>query len=238
MKSAIAIFAIFVPCVKSFANNNAHHQRPNRTPDLESSLTALGSLTSGNLNDGGDRWLSHALLISSFSDGLKPNPEAQDFLMRGLVTGLWKERQGNAENEVAESSLQSPCCGPDLSALKKMEDADAALAGLRENQQSWESLLDNLIEDEKSDEFELRFVYIPTAMYALRSDSNNTPGKQRQRARADGKKRRNEIVQMLSEKLGDEVSVLAVTMDLDDASVKQPEGSDDLSRFPAVCIII
>ena len=36
-------------------------------------------------------------------------------------------------------------------------------------------------------------------MYALRPDSDNTPGKQRQRARADGKKRRTAIINQLQE---------------------------------------
>ena len=183
-------------------------------------------------------WLGEALLVSSFSDGIKPNQDVHDVLMCGLVKQLWKERQELAENEVAESVLQSPCCGPDLDSLTNMEAADAAIAGLDKEQQPWEELLDSLKSDVDSQHVELRFLYIPTAMYALRSDSNNTPGKQRQRARADGKKRRNEIVKLLSEKLGDDVSVLAVTLDLDDASVKQPEGSDDPSRFPTVSSVL
>jgi len=55
---------------------------------------------------------------------------------------------------------------------------------------------------EKTAPLELRLVYIPTAMYALRCDSTNTPGKQRQRARADGKKRRNELVSMVEKLMG------------------------------------
>lgn len=57
---------------------------------------------------------------------------------------------------------------------------------------------------------ELRIVYIPTAMYALRSDSKNTPGKQRQRARADGKKRRNGLVSTVEKLLGDGGELLLV----------------------------
>ena len=52
------------------------------------------------------------------------------------------------------------------------------------------------------------------------------------RARADGKKRRTEISNLLSSQLGDNVNVLAVTLDLDDGSVKQPQGTDDASRYP------
>jgi hypothetical protein len=87
----------------------------------------------------------------------------------------------------------------------------------------------------------LRLVYVPTAMYALRKDSASTPGKQRQRARADAKKRRDEICRLVSdlfsanESNGDvsrcgenaggdlhpwKVSVAAVTLDWDDGSLK------------------
>mmetsp|Transcript_56757 Transcript_56757/g.159363 ORF Transcript_56757/g.159363 Transcript_56757/m.159363 type:complete len:387 (-) Transcript_56757:60-1220(-) len=177
------------------------------------------------------KWLNHGLLLSSFSDGLKPNPEAVDFLMRGLVASLWRERQVAAEAKVTESAVQSPCCGPDLDAITSMEAADASLEDLEEGAVPWKSVLESL--SESCDEpLELRFLYIPTAMYAIRSDSQNTPGKQRQRARADGKSRRNEIVNLLSSQLGDNVSIRAVTLDLDDGSIKQPEGSDDPSKFP------
>ena len=43
----------------------------------------------------------------------------------------------------------------------------------------------------------LRILYIPTAMYALQPKSTNTPGKQRQRARADGKQRRDHIIEYI-----------------------------------------
>ena len=95
----------------------------------------------------------------------------------------------------------------------------------------------------------LRILYIPTAMYALRPDSTSTPGKQRGRNRADGKKRRTEIIRLLAglfeqarlvnsseddadaEKgrctlRGQEEPLLAirtVTLDFDDGSIKQPE---------------
>ena len=45
----------------------------------------------------------------------------------------------------------------------------------------------------------IRILYIPTAMYALQTDSSSTPGKQRQRARADGKKRRDLIIQYIEQ---------------------------------------
>ena len=176
-------------------------------------------------------WLNAGMLVSSFSDGIKPSEQAQDFLMRGLVKALWMERQKNAEKDVEESVIQSPCCGPDVSALDTMDDVDAGLSNLEEQRGSWEALMESVGEEES---LELRFLYIPTASYALRKDSNNTPGKQRQRARADGKSRRNEIVKVIEDKLGENASVLAATLDFDDGSIKHPEGSDDLSRFPVV----
>jgi hypothetical protein len=179
-------------------------------------------------------WLNTGLLVSSFSDGIKPSEQAQDFLMRGLVNALWMERQKKAEKDVEESAIQSPCCGPDVSALDNMDDADAGLSNLEEQPGSWEALMES-VGDEES--LELRFLYIPTAMYALRKGSNNTPGKQRQKARADGKSRRNEIVKVIEDKLGENASVLAATLDFDDGSIKHPEGSDDLSRFPVVSCI-
>ena len=69
----------------------------------------------------------------------------------------------------------------------------------------------------------MKILYIPTAMYALRSDSNNSPGKQRQRARADGKKRRDKVMQYIyNEIFQSKVNVAGVTLDLDDGSIKQP----------------
>ncbi|KAL3915193.1 MAG: hypothetical protein SGARI_008237, partial [Bacillariaceae sp.] len=100
--------------------------------------------------------------------------------------------------------------------------------------QSLAALQQHRQQQSKNDQpLELRVVYIPTALYALRKDSNRTPGKQRQRARADGKKRRNAIVGMLAGLLGEHVGVAAVTLDFDDGSVKQPESTvvDD-AAFP------
>jgi hypothetical protein len=62
-------------------------------------------------------------------------------------------------------------------------------------------------------------------------ESKNTPGKQRQRARADGKKRRDKIVTFLEQNvLAGTVEVSVVTLDLDDGSVKQPQGPE--TDFP------
>lgn len=131
-----------------------------------------------------DRWLNTGLLLSSFTDGLKPNEDAINFLMQGLVRKLWRDHLGISEIElkVEESVRASPCCGPtDLESLVEMESADAALT--EQDKNTWQKSLHSLISEAtiKEEDLELRFLYIPTAMYALRSDSNNTPGKQRQR---------------------------------------------------------
>mmetsp|Transcript_4418 Transcript_4418/g.12247 ORF Transcript_4418/g.12247 Transcript_4418/m.12247 type:complete len:246 (-) Transcript_4418:342-1079(-) len=99
-------------------------------------------------------------------------------------------------------------------------------------------------EDNQQDRV-IRLAYIPTAMYALRPDSNNTPGKQRQRARADAKKRRNNIVALLQQIInknddddddGEEWDIQAVTIDLDDDSVKQGQctvtQNQETANFP------
>ena len=184
-------------------------------------------------------WLNRGLIISSFSDGLENNDEAKDFLMHSLVSSLSRECQQSAEQEVAESAIQSPCCGPtDLQAMERMELADSRSDDLRNKERSWEEILESLAaekaETDSNEDLEVRVLFIPTAMYALRSDSTRTPGKQRQRARADGKKRRNGIVSMLSEQLDGKATVLSITGDLDDNSAKQPEGAHDASRFPTV----
>jgi hypothetical protein len=220
---------LFLISVLSLSDVTAFHQsifhRPSRLRVFSLKAQPTPSKDSG--------WLNHGLLLSSFSDGLKPNPEAIDFLMRGLTASLWRERQAAAEAKVSESAVQSPCCGPDLDAVMNMESADASLEKLEQGLLPWESVLGSLSESSE-EPLELRFLYIPTAMYALRRDSENTPGKQRQRARADGKERRGEIINLLGDQLGYSVNIRAVTLDLDDGSIKQPEGSDDPSAFPKV----
>jgi len=168
-------------------------------------------------------WFNRGLLISSFNDGLRPNPEAQDFLQRSLIRALLMEERTKAEQAVESSAIQSPCCGPNLAAIDRMMEMDTMLERISNHPDPVQLLT--------SDASCLRFVYIPTAMYALRRESNNTPGKQRQRARADGKKRRNEIVQLVKDILGN-INVHVVTLDFDDGSIKQPEGSDDILHYP------
>ena len=184
-------------------------------------------------NDRSEKWMREGLLISSFSDGVLPNPEAQDLLRRGLIRSLLRQEQRKVEESIRSSAQTSPCCGTtDLVALDLLPKLDQALHELPNHPDPLQ-LLQHITE--KTTNTPLRLVFIPTAMYALRPESNNTPGKQRQRARADGKKRRNEIVDLIQRLLvrhdddnnnssSSTCSVQVVTFDLDDGSVKQPEG--------------
>jgi len=183
----------------------------------------------GDIDDGGGgddnaenherRWLNHGLLFSSFSDGLSQNTRAKTFLGEGLAKGLLLDRCADAENKLENAVLASPCNGPDVSLMEALNDIDTVLEKVKHHPDPM-----SLLPSSSSAPLELRFVYIPTALYALRPDSNNTPGKQRQRARADGKQRRNRIINFLkAEVIPESCAVRAVTLDLDDGSVKQPE---------------
>lgn len=175
--------------------------------------------------------LNCGLLISSWTDGVVDNPKAKLFLKKGLACSLLTDLQRKAEASVESSVLQSPCCGPDTEALESMESIDKTLARIRQDANA----IDEWLEHHSTDNMNLRVLYIPTAMYALRADSANTPGKQRQRARADGKKRRTQVVEYIQDMFSDEINVVTITLDLDDGSVKQPEGSDNaISDFPKV----
>lgn len=197
----------------------------------------------------------HALLISSFSDGVVESPPAKAFLKLGLAKALASERSRRVEGQVRGSVLFSPCAGPSIDLLNTMEDMDNAVASLSPSDDDGAAVPMDISEMErrandflsmlskaatssdtsKDDEpAHCRILYIPTAMYALNPESKNTPGKQRQRARADGKKRRNLVVKTIEDILGEQFTctVLACTLDFDDGSIKQPVGSDDGSLFP------
>ena len=205
------------------------------TSTADKTCSAISLRTSGN-DDG--PWLHHGLLFSSFNDGLRQNEQAQAFLRQGLVQALLYDERSEKESKVEASVLASPCNGPDINLLNDLSDVDARWAAWQDKAQDPLALLSSAASSTSQTPPILRLVYIPTALYALRLESNNTPGKQRQRARADGKKRRNQLVQWLQHqvmvtKSGDGsghegttplVNVCAVTVDLDDGSVKQPEG--------------
>jgi hypothetical protein len=168
--------------------------------------------------------MNQGLLISSFSQGLLPNKDAHVILQKELVRSLLTDHVQQAESQLEQSVMFSPCSGPDIDVLERLECMDGAL-------QQTDRTTNPLALLPTHTRLPLRFVYIPTAMYALRPDSNNTPGKQRQRARADGKARRNDIVALIRQLLPN-VDIQAVTLDLDDGSIKHAEGSGTESDFP------
>lgn len=215
----------------------------------------LSPLSATESNDDGpsiSSWARHALLISSFGEGVVDSPSAKAFLKLGLTKALASERSRKVEGQVRESVLFSPCAGPSIDLLNSLEDIDSAVASLApsapntsettapmdlaEMERRANDLLSMLSKPGPSDQDDeptiCKILYIPTAMYALNPESKNTPGKQRQRARADGKKRRNLVVKAVEDLLGEHITVLACTLDFDDGSVKQPAGSDDDSLFP------
>ncbi|KAG7374634.1 peptidase S51 family protein [Nitzschia inconspicua] len=191
-------------------------------------------------------WLDKGLLLSSFTDGLRSNRDSQDWLCNALVERLWKDFQQQSERGLLDSNIFSPCNGPDPDLWQQLEDVDLQIEELYSKNEgnchasSWRRSLEMLRLQQRQQNqdnntiIELRLLYIPTALYALRKDSTNSPGKQRQRARADGKQRRNEIVAMLQDNL-DGVAISAVTLDFDDGSVKQAECTiqqHDTLNFP------
>ena len=172
---------------------------------------------------------------------------------------------------LADSVRSSPCAGPNIDLLNIVEDGWGLLEQQEEHStmerlERTKSMLDYLSSlptvlptavgaggdsSKDLDIHQVRILYIPTAMYALRSDSTSSPGKQRQRARADGKKRRTQVIRLVEELFASDdeeedggglnVNVLAITLDLHDGSLKQPQGSDDSTLFPKVrgeCIFV
>ena len=158
--------------------------------------------------------------------------------------------QGDSLLETSSSSSSSSSSGD-----KDTESKSASLTNRREEktEQMMKYLKEQQQQQHQNDDndLEIRVLYIPTAMYALRADSKNSPGKQRQRARADGKKRRNQLVNYLQDLfsnavesdgdgdsdsnggfVGFDANILAVTLDLADGSIKQPVGSEHSTKFP------
>lgn len=130
------------------------------------------------------------------------------------------------ESKVEKSALFSPCNGPDPTFVGSLEDIDETISKMDSNCLDVEDIVGKI----KTPNFKL--LYIPTAMYALRSESKTSPGKQRQRARADAKKRRSQLVTILQPLVGENISLSSVILDFDDGSIKQPEGSDSFQPFP------
>ena len=191
-------------------------------------------------------WATYALLFSSLSDGILPNDDAKSFLRYSLVNSLLREHIVHKEGLLESSVKFSPCNGPNTDTLRKMERFDLLLERGRElfpsdvtaasydneSIDAWSDETLGQLQSDRMNELHLRVLYIPTAMYALNPQSTNTPGKQRQRARADGKQRRDQLLNLLKDLFPQQVNLLAVTLDLDDGSLKQPYGSENKSLFP------
>lgn len=246
----LACLAVPLLCsllVDSFSVRTAaspqHIKRRRGVTTVDSGFTSScdGDGTNDTDHGGPTCWMHCGLLFSSSSTGLEASIPSQSFLRRGLVRSLLIEARSTVETSVAASVVVSPCNGPDMRAIAGMEQLDAAIEeignsdepsiewetkeGVEEKLSSWRLAGTPPLCDK------LRVVYIPTALYALRRDSTNTPGKQRQRARADGKQRRNRLVEFLQKEIVD-IPIAIVTLDLYDGSMKQCSGcrEDDLPK--------
>lgn len=190
----------------------------------------LSQVTSNNEEDKQD-YLAFGMLISSFTDGMTES--TSNFFKYSLASVLVMESIQQTQVGIEENVMFSPCNGPDIDLLGKLENGDELLI---DDGSSREDKTDKMMKflQKGQESRDIRVLYIPTAMYALRADSSNTPGKQRQRARADGKKRRNQLVGHIEQMLGntEKFNILAATLDFDDGTIKQPTGSDDKSKFP------
>ena len=220
-------------------NMHVRWSSPSATLETESEELVSGQSS----EDEGLPWATHALLFSSFTDGVLENEDAAKFLQKALVDTLLSERIAANEESVTASAEFSPCNGPDVNLLNDLETLDDVIRRGRslfggeaadDELRKWLDEAIDLLQPTSSDHhLTLRVLYIPTAMYALNPQSTNTPGKQRQRARADGKKRRTQLIDYLRTLFpGNDMEILATTLDLDDGSLKQPVGSDDSSVFP------
>ena len=223
-------------------------------PSAATATAAAATATAtASSNPSSPPFARHGLLISSFSDGVLASPPALSYLRLGLARSLAADLARRSEGGVRSSALHSPCNGPDVDALGRLEGADAAAAAAAaaaaeggtagDRDQAAGMALRAVLDAEAgaggAARPRCRVLYVPTAMYALRADSSSSKGKQRQRARADGKKRRNQVVAAVEGLLrGGEgeacpFDVLACTLDLDDSSIKQPAGAEgDAAAFP------
>lgn len=169
------------------------------------------------------------MMISSFTDGLKTNQKGKDYLRNELTHILLKEYQQSMEQSVQKSVMFSPCNGPDISMLDQLESIDTTIQRLSlKSSSSSESDTNDRDDNNETNGMKpelppLRFLFIPTAMYALRPDSKKSPGLQRKRSRADAKQRRDDIVRFLREEIVPaNQDIHVVTMDFHDSSVKHP----------------
>ena len=196
------------------ASRTNHDQPPARTSALklgnqDAAATQKAEIPSIE-NPENNPWAKHALLISSFTDGIVASPDAGSFLKYCIANVLLSEQVRRAETSVRDSVIASPCNGPNMEAFNSLEFFDQIQEEESDNANNYgetaDQILRSLVIEQQKDNGHtatttIRLLYIPTATYALNPNSSNTPGKQKQRARADGKKRRNQVVQHLDELL-------------------------------------
>jgi peptidase E len=197
--------------------------------------------------------IPHGLLFSSFTEGVKPSKEAAAFIKKVLIQAMVSEVLAEQQNE---DKLISSATQPNITTfLQKLVFDQQQEEEDNNNINSNKTIIDLLVAEPTSSttqiqtnisttsshantsqpplvELPLRLLYIPTAMYALRKDSLNTPGKQRQRARADAKSRRDTIVQYLQSLFHNSdnpnkntpigIHISALTLDVEDGSLKHP----------------
>mmetsp|Transcript_53226 Transcript_53226/g.57773 ORF Transcript_53226/g.57773 Transcript_53226/m.57773 type:complete len:460 (-) Transcript_53226:584-1963(-) len=229
------LFASTTPTTLTSTICNKNKDEPITTDENDSSSSSSSSY-----------WLDKGLLLSSFNNGLKANPNAIDWLMKTLIESLWKEEQQKTLKALEKSNIFSPCNGPDPIILEQLENIDRVVVKQQEiihnnddnsnsEKMQWMKNLELLCkmkmrmkmkmknqhyvvdgdddDDDKNDNpqqslshpllsiINLRILYIPTAIYALRPDSSSSPGKQRGRNRTDARKRRTEIIRLLANQL-------------------------------------
>lgn len=234
--NALLLF-FFSKCAYSFHSAVGQHQRKlyhghraSSAPETTSDLVDINNASSDHL------WATNALLFSSWTDGIVPNPAAKSFLKYSIAKKLLQDHINEKENRLESSVKFSLRKSHQIN--HNLETADGlSKRGKRitkfdaEEVDSWvKEILQYIATD--AGKVSVKLLYIPTAMYALNPKSSNTPGKQRQRARADGKKRRTQVMSLLQTLLpNNKISVQTITLDLDDDSLKQPEGPE-MSQFP------
>jgi len=260
--TALSLCRAFVPTQWQHPSTQAPPQNLLSLSRQASSTTTSTSEATATATASASAWVKHGIFISSFTDGILTSPEARSFLKYSVACSLLSEKVRAAEARLRESVMASPCNGPNMEAFTTLEAYDQMSGNHNDNnnhaddtnssrnkysEASANQLLQELATQQSttthdnnetsSTSFVVRLLYIPTAMYALNPSSANTPGKQRQRARADGKKRRTVVAQHLQDLLQphlSDVKVLAITLDLEDGSLKQAVGSDHASDFPKV----
>lgn len=273
---SVSISVLSIISMSTIRNRNRNRYRNNLLQLATKSETEEPKFSTST---GENSIVDYGILISSFTDGMTPS--TSEFFLYSLLKLLTIDIVQKTQGDIEETTKYSPCQGPNIDLLNKLEEGDA-LSNENESEnennhkRTRKENIDLMLEYMKKQthgnlnvnesgagqqvHLELKVLYIPTAMYALRADSDSSPGKQRQRARADGKKRRNQLVKHIEDMFtaadaaaeGDEailtstssstssststsslnINVLSVTMDLDDGSIKQPSGSEDASKFP------